>query len=115
VVEGKGHSEIVRIAFWSRVAFDNYIQEIVSDSLGVAPSEEMWKRAEEPFFEVLDHLKSTYILILSKRLWENMGSRGKYGKMISVNGYTRDTWIYDYQGGAAYATWIRHPTYWLIA
>jgi hypothetical protein len=43
------------------------------------------------------------------------GSRGKYGKMISVNGYTRDTWINDYQGGAAYATWIRHPTYGLIA
>jgi hypothetical protein len=111
VIEGKKHSEIDRVAFWSRIAFYNYVQEIVSDCPGVAPSSKMWQRAEGPFFQVLDHLKPSHVLALSKRLWDSMSSKGKSGKMLKVKDITRDTWIFNYQGGSAFATWLRHPSY----
>lgn len=110
VVEGKKHCEIDRDAFWSGIAFYNYIQEPAAKTPRRAPTEEMWQRAEQPFFEVLDSLKPTHVLVLSRRLWDNMSDRGSEGKQIQWKGEPRDTWMIPFQDGVTKATWLRHPS-----
>ncbi|MDA8090569.1 MAG: hypothetical protein M0Z61_10195 [Nitrospiraceae bacterium] len=111
VIDGRKYWEIDRDVFWSEVAFYNYIQEPVAETAGVAPSPDMWAIAEEPFLEVLPLLKPTHIVVLSKRLWKNMTSKGERGDDLSVNKVERETRLFPYEGGFARATWLPHPSY----
>jgi len=116
VVDGRRYWEIDREDFWAKVAFYNYIQEPVGETPGIKPSEEMLERAKEPFFEILNHLKPFHILVLSKRLWENMTfNKDSQGAKLNLNGEERETWIYSYDGGSAKATWLPHPSYYFSA
>jgi hypothetical protein len=111
VVDGRKHWEIDRNLFWSQIAFYNYIQEPVAETPGVAPSIGMWKKAEEPFFQVLEILRPTHVLVLSKRLWENMTSRSDPGSKLRLATEERDTRLFPYENGIAKATWLPHPSY----
>ena len=109
VVTGRDHWDIDRDDFWAKVVFYNYIQEVDADAPGVAPTAEMFKKGEYPFFEVLNEHKPTHILILAKRLWDKMGG-GCEGKSIRWKEGTAKTWIYQYQGGQAISVFVNHPS-----
>ena len=79
VVSGKPHWKIDKEDFWNKYAFYIYIQDIVAESAGISPSQEMIKAAYTPFFEVLTALKPSHILVLSKRLWESLPNEGTEG------------------------------------
>ena len=111
VITGEAHSQIDKQAFWKTLALYNFIQVIVGDSPGVAPTPEMIKAAHTPFSQVLDKLKPNYILVLSKRLWGSLPSDGQQGDPLRVGNDMRETLIFPYSGGEAVATWLPHPSY----
>jgi hypothetical protein len=93
------------------VVFYNYVQEVVAENAGIAPTAIMWANAVEPFWEVLNQLAPTHILVLSKRLWENLPPEGESGPVIEFDGQARETWKYPVAGRCALATWLPHPSY----
>lgn len=111
VVNGQPHEEIDRAEFWRRVAFYNYVQQPVAETPGVAPACEMFTASKAAFFSVLDSLKPKAILVLSKRLWENLPSEGRPSQEIRCPDGSRESWVYAYNGGEALASWIPHPSY----
>lgn len=111
VVSGQPHWEIDRPEFWSRVAFYNYVQQPVVETAGIAPTPEMFTVSEAAFFTVLGSLCPKTILVLSKRLWENLPSAGRQGQNIHCGEIARETWIYSYKEGQALAAWLPHPSY----
>jgi hypothetical protein len=111
VVLGQPHWEIDRADFWGIIAFYNYVQQPVAETAGVAPTSEMFSSSKAAFFSVLERLAPKSILVLSKRLWENLPSEGRPGPIIFSREAGRGTWIYPYSGGEALASWIPHPSY----
>lgn len=111
VVNGQPYWEIDRAEFWGRVAFYNYVQQPVAEMAGIAPTPEMFIASKEAFLSVLDRVTPKGILVLSKRLWENLPSEGTRGQDIHCGEVERETWIYPFNGGEALATWLPHPSY----
>ena len=111
VVLGVPHWEIDRAEFWANVAFYNYVQQPVAETAGVAPTPEMFSSSEAAFFFVLERLAPESVLVLSKRLWENLSSAGRPGPNIFCGEAAKETWIYSYRGGEALSSWIPHPSY----
>lgn len=114
-VDGRSYWDIDRKTFWEKVAFYNYIQEIVADSSGVLPEDTMYKNAVEPFREVLNQLTPTHILVCSKRLWNQLPPDGEQGPVIDSDGHTYETWKYPIVGRYSLATCIKHPSYFFTA
>ena len=111
VVAGAPKDQIDRSVFWSDVSLYNYVQGSAGPIAGRAPPRDLWHSSEEAFFRVLERLQPDRVLVLSRRLWRNMSGRGAAGPHLELDGATHDTWIYDYEGGSAIASWIPHPSY----
>jgi hypothetical protein len=113
VVEGGNYWEIDRVIFWSKVSLYNYIQRLVSEEPGVAPTEHMWRDATQGFGSVLQHLDPTHILVLSKRLWDRLPQDSyRSESTIVCNGHTREIRkFYFGPQGVAIATCLPHPSY----
>ena len=110
IVRGRPHWEIARSDFWADVAFYNYIQEVVGDSPGIAPTDGMFASAAAPFQAVLERLRPQRILVLSARLWDQLATRGEAGPKLAFGDSVRDTLVYRHAGGTALASWIPHPS-----
>jgi|SRR5690348_628049 len=114
VVRGHtGSTEKDREAFWHQVAFYNYVQASAGAKPRVAPNDQLFKNSEDAFFSTLDELKPQAILVLSKRLWLKLpgtGPKSRAGEPLEADGETRESWIYNYDGGRALATPINHPS-----
>jgi len=111
VVAGAPKHEIDRSEFWNSVALYNYVQGSAGPTAGQAPPKELWASSEQAFFSVLERLQPERVLVLSRRLWRNMSSQGASGAELVVGGTAHETWIYDYRGGTAIASWVPHPSY----
>jgi ABC-type Fe3+-hydroxamate transport system substrate-binding protein len=61
-----------RQEFWGKIAFYNYVQEFPSDRARVPPSERMWLEAKDPFLRTLMELEPDLVVVLGKRLSENL-------------------------------------------
>lgn len=111
-ITGKKQWEIDRKDFWSKHAFYNYIQEPLAGPRK-APSPVMWREAWEPFCQIVDELKPTHILVMGKRLWNEIPQDGgREGKTIVVNGNPWQTWYFPCKackGGEVVSTYIHHP------
>jgi hypothetical protein len=113
VVEGKDYWDIDRGEFWSKVAFYNYIQEIVGEGPGIAPTEEMRKKSEQGLSSILTHLKPTHILVLAKRLWESLPD-SVYNPHPAIDLGNSPREIRNFCCGCetvALGTWLPHPSY----
>jgi hypothetical protein len=113
VVEGTDYWEIDRKDFWSKVAFFNYIQKIVGEGPGIAPTEAMWREAVQGFGSVLRSLQPTHILVLSKRLWDHViTENNSVGPHFGETSDGREIRSVGLGGsGTAIATWLPHPSY----
>jgi hypothetical protein len=58
--------------FWARVAFYNYIQQVVGEDPRVEPTESMWAEGELPFNDVLEHLQPERVVVFGLRLWNRI-------------------------------------------
>jgi hypothetical protein len=98
-------------AFWSSVAFYNYVQEFAGFGPRVRPSDQSWERSEPAFWEVLDALRPECVIALGYRLWARMPDRGERGPDIA-SAPQQWTWWYPIPMSdarvLAYA--IRHPS-----
>lgn len=72
--QGKGGnlSAAKRRAFWEKVAFYNYVQEIVGKKARQRPTLDMWKRSENAYYQVLQQLKPDLVVVLGKQLARNL-------------------------------------------
>ena len=61
-----------RREFWDKVAFYNYVQEIVGRKARIRPTRDMWKRSEQSFFKVLQDLKPDLVVVLGKQLGKKL-------------------------------------------
>ena len=95
---------------WHSVAFYNYIQSSVGFGPRVSPSDEMWGKSQEAFFEVLNELQPNCIIVLGYRLWDNLPCDGEQGPVID-GAPKEDTWLYPVNGNThALAYGVRHPS-----
>lgn len=113
VVEGKDYWEIDRAMFWSKISFYNYIQEIVGEGPGIAPTSQMHNSSEQGLASVLAHLKPTHVLVLAKRLWHSLPqSIYVTNSDIKFGGDARETKLFVCSGNSmALGTWLPHPSY----
>lgn len=110
VVTGKSYGEIDRSTFWHSIAFYNFVQVFAGEKSRMPPTYQMFKDASGAFFEALDHVKPTHVLALGVRLWSGMPEfDGPFGK-FPVDGKERAWGTYRYDGGAALAAHIWHPS-----
>lgn len=72
--QGQGNrlSSAQRREFWDKVAFYNYVQEIVGKKARIRPTREMWKRSEQSYYKVLHDLKPDLVVVLGKQLAKNL-------------------------------------------
>ena len=91
-------------AFWSSVAFYNYVQESAGGAARLAPKDESWQASEGAFSTVLHQLKPEFILVLGYRLWKRLPPMNR---TEAADGYG---WAYRYDGGSAVVYGIRHPS-----
>ena len=115
VYTGKPHLEVDRKTSWDELSFFNYVQSLVGNSPGVGPTKAQFAAARGPFRQVLATLKPQCILVLSKRLWNEISSDGQQGEPLRIGNETRETLVYPFSGGEAIATWIPHPSYYFSA
>ena len=54
--------------FWNKVAFYNYIQEVVGEEPRDRPTDAMWERAEQPFLQVVKSLSPDIVVVLGAHL-----------------------------------------------
>lgn len=100
-----------RNVFWSKVAFYNYIQDIVGATSGIQPTAAMFVSALTGFRSVLNYLKPTHILVLEKRLWLNLPTNLLSSRdIVTFGGVSREIATFEFDGGGASATWINHPS-----
>ena len=96
--------------FWHSVAFYNYIQCNVGFGPRVRPSDEMWEKSREPFFEVLNELQPNCIIVLGYQLWDYLPCKGEQGPVID-GAPRKETWLYPVNGNThALAYNIKHPS-----
>ena len=111
VVSGEPHSQLDREAVWDRIAFYNYVQEIVVARPGEAPPDAMFRCSEPAFFEVLDRLRPTHVLALGNRLWERMPPLEDESLSAIFGGERRQYGWYRREAGMVFAMGIPHPSW----
>jgi hypothetical protein len=111
VVSGRRYSETDRAEIWKPWAFYNYVQVIVADSARQAPSREMFENAEGAFWEVLDSLRPTHLLVLGiSRLWPAMPPVDEEGLSFICAGNSQPFGTYSREWGRCIASPIVHPS-----
>ncbi|MDE1351549.1 hypothetical protein L9W80_15490 [Vibrio aestuarianus] len=112
LLSGAPHGEVNSKEAIQPYAFYNFIQEIVSDSPEVKPTRKMIDDSIPAFWEVIEELQPTHILVLSKRLWDYLpAGNGFDDAPLLWDGQDRDTWVYPSKINPIYVTWVRHPSY----
>lgn len=100
-----------RNEFWHSVAHHEYIQSWLPQA-GVPPSEDMWREAKPIFQEVVSELAPKCILFVCKRVYDRVSADFGEGELITfVDSNHRNLDRKTIQIQNAYATYIKHPTY----
>ena len=91
---GKTTSSEDSFQIWDSLAFYNYLQVPMADNR-LAGTEEDYKNAEKPFFEVLDELKPDFMIIWGKRLWNKTpGTNWTLDTPVIVDNYENPVGTY---------------------
>jgi len=60
--------------FWHRVAFYNYVQELVGETARIRPSVGAWERSASAFVRQLEILQPHAVLVCGRALWDQLKS-----------------------------------------
>jgi len=103
-----------RQIFWNSISYYNFIQQSVSNSARVAPTDEMCEISNQGLFEVVKSLKPNYIIILGERLWSLLpgmaGTDWPIGPQINENGNTNRTYFFPDSDRKVLSIVIYHPS-----
>lgn len=102
---------------WSGIAYSNYVQSALTGPRR-APSAEQWREAERSFVAQLMITRPTTLLVLGRRLWDNLPSSFGWKcpplQLRKDQPPVTDAWIYPYWRGKqidlAVAVWTYHPS-----
>ena len=102
---------------WSAIAYSNHVQTTLSGPR-IAPSAEQWRDAERRFVGQLLMTRPTTVLVLGRRLWDNLpasiGWKCPPLALRKTGEPLTDAWIYPYWRGksidVAIAVWTYHPS-----
>lgn len=97
---------------WNSIAFYNYIQ-VAMTATRIAPGDEEYDAAEEPFFEVLNRLRPDLMIVWGvTRMWDNMPSRNwEKSDEIEVEGRKVKNGQYMLDDDhCVRSIWINHPS-----
>src|SRR5207247_9446606 len=99
-----------RAAFWSRVAFYNFIQEVIKGP-GRAPDSDACDRGHTPFHNVMQELQPRCVLFACKRLYMHTIKPHPHFKReadLEVNNTRRSTVTISCRDTRALGSFIRH-------
>jgi hypothetical protein len=89
-VSGKALMLKEKNEFWNSLIFYNYVQNATMCDPNTPPTEEMYKKSEVAFWEILQKFEPDYILIWGKRLYDYLPNDTPFGKGklkdIEING-----------------------------
>lgn len=105
--------------WWNRVSFYNYVQ-VPIETARQSPTAEEFKNSEKAFFEVLEELRPTHIIVWGKRLYNALPNKGEELDPIEMSDKTKiNRWEYALNDGSKIKLLeIYHPssgfstTYW---
>lgn len=107
---GKPHREVDRCRVWHSISFYNYVQEIVGSRPRMAPSKLMFQCSETAFWETVDLLEPTHLLVLGYRVWQNMPPLVDESLELSLSGRKHQYGQYVRGWGTSFAMAIKHPS-----
>ncbi|MDE2362806.1 MAG: hypothetical protein KGM42_09010 [Hyphomicrobiales bacterium] len=110
VLTKEDRSQIDRYAIWSRIAFYNYVQWLVSEKARVTPSESMFNESQKAFFDVIDEIRPTHLIACGMRLWNHMPNFTSDGAHITHDGKQYLYGPYARNWGTLLALGINHPS-----
>jgi hypothetical protein len=109
------NTQELRSEFWHSVAHHEYIQDWLPQP-GIAPNEEMWKKAKPIFREVVAELKPKCILFVCKRVFDRISLDFPASTPLVIdadNLLTSEIYKNPHPTvriDNALASWIYHPT-----
>lgn len=96
---------------WKRIAFSNYIQEIVGPEHDSVPTEAMWDTGRRAFGPILEFVRPDAVIVCGKRVWNNLPSC-LTAVLHGRDGDPSSWWERTYagpDGGRVAAICIKHP------
>lgn len=106
-----------RLAFWNRVAFGNFIQDVLVDRTSEhRPTEQQWSAARPCFLDLLDALRPDAVLVLGEGVWMSLSTPHFLNSKPVASAMKSDgsePFLYEWTMPAGYkvrATWVNHPT-----
>lgn len=117
IVQADEHPELTREQHWQKLAFSNYIQDLMQGPR-VAPSAEQWERGREAFPEQLKATTPGTLLVLGQRLWKNLPRDFGFqvSKLEAMSGLVtvEEAWAYVYEVNGvkrlSLAVYVIHPS-----
>jgi len=95
---------------WNSIAFSNIFQTPFSNSKA-QPSEDDKKEIPANFESLLNILKPSKVIVLSRRLWEWLPEKnGREIDSIQEGKRHSSVWKYDYENGSCLVIGICHPS-----
>ena len=99
----------IRIDFWSRVSFCNYLQVILPRPREVPPGE-AWINGRQPFFQTVRELKPDYVLVFSKRLWPHLPKSDDVSILTKSGTYARQARFEHDDASVTRVLNFKHPS-----
>ncbi|PKP13226.1 MAG: hypothetical protein CVU08_06465 [Bacteroidetes bacterium HGW-Bacteroidetes-3] len=92
--------------FWNAVAYNNFVQEHL-DASRQSPSNAMWERGRQAFYEILQETKPDFVFVCGYRLWEQLPKTHQQIQ-LKTDGYHIAN--YNFEGVNANCLRIKHPS-----
>jgi hypothetical protein len=104
-----GEEEPDKRTFWNKVAFYNYVQDIVGTGPRERPTKRLWKEAADILPSVIDELRPHYILATGKGLWNQLPIDWETAEPLNVRNW--ETCVGRTVDGYPFrATYMIHPS-----
>ncbi len=116
IVAREPAADLDREAGWSRLAYSNFVQELLPDT-DRRPTASHWAAGREAFFGQLAITRPPQLLIVGRQQWDNLPTEGgaPLPALVAADGSTvEDAWLYAYRVGNetafTVAVWVYHPS-----
>ncbi|HEY2397043.1 MAG TPA: hypothetical protein VGH81_13855 [Rudaea sp.] len=112
LTDRKNPSERAVRGQWHRIAYANYVQEIVGLEGRARKTKRHWVSGIGAFVEVLRSLRPNLVLVLGKANWDNIDCGFKVDQ-IKIGNTERSVYHFPWdtpKGDGAHASWVYHPT-----
>lgn len=109
---------------WRRISFVNLSQEFTRDEDARRPTPNALQKGSDILkIRILPVLRPTVILVLGKKAWDGLSHGTKSDlapySALHVNRHggarkyaaQREVWLLEFDGGAAWMTWVYHPSW----